>query len=40
MVTVAGVKSGKDSGQLPVTDVQLEPFVDPSGAVTTTVIGV
>jgi hypothetical protein len=40
MVTVAGVKSGKDTGQAPVADVQVVLLVDPSGAVTTTVIGV
>lgn len=40
MVTLAGVKSGKDTGQVPVADVQVELLVDPSGAVTTTVTAV
>ena len=40
MVTLAGVKSGKDTGHVPVADVQVLLLVDPSGAVTTTVIGV
>ena len=37
MVTLAGVKSGKDTGQVPVAEVQVVLVVDPSGAVTTTV---
>jgi hypothetical protein len=40
MVTLAGVKSGKDTGQAPVTELQVLLLVDPSGAVTTTVTGV
>jgi hypothetical protein len=40
MVTLAGVKSGKDTGQVPVAEVQVVLLVDPSGAVTTTVTGV
>ena len=40
MVTVAGVKSGKENGQVPVADVQVVLLVDPSGAVTTTVTAV
>ena len=40
MVTLAGVKSGKDTRQLPVAEVQVLLLVDPSGAVTTTVTGV
>ncbi|MGB2713477.1 MAG: hypothetical protein WBC51_04805 [Vicinamibacterales bacterium] len=40
MVTLAGVKSGKDTGQVPVAAVQVVLLVDPSGAVTTTVAGV
>jgi hypothetical protein len=40
MLTLAGVKSGKDTGQVPVTEVQLVLLVDPSGAVTTTVTDV
>jgi hypothetical protein len=40
MVTVAGVKSGKENGQEPVAEVQVVLLVDPSGAVTTTVTGV
>ena len=40
MVTVAGVKSGKDIGHPPDADVQVALLVDPSGAVTTTVTGV
>jgi len=40
MVTVAGVKSGKDTGHVPVAEVQVAFLVDPSGAVTTTVTGV
>jgi hypothetical protein len=40
MVTLAGVKSGKDTGQGPVAEVQVVVLVDPSGAVTTTVTGV
>jgi hypothetical protein len=39
MVTLAGVKSGKDTGQVPVAEVQVALLVDPSGAVTTTVTG-
>jgi hypothetical protein len=40
MVTLAGVKSGKDTGQVPVAEVQVVLRVDPSGAVTTIVTGV
>jgi hypothetical protein len=40
MVTLAGVKSKKDTGQVPVAPVQVALLVDPSGAVTTTVTGV
>ena len=40
MVTLAGVKSGKDTGQVPVAEVQVVLLVDPSGALTTTVTGV
>jgi len=40
MVTVAGVKSGKENGQVPVADVQVVLLVDPSGAVITTVTAV
>jgi hypothetical protein len=40
MVTLAGVKSGKDTGQVPAAEVQVVLLVDPSGAVTTTVTGV
>jgi len=40
MVTLAGVKSGKDTGQVPVAEVQVVLLVDPSAAVTTTVTGV
>jgi hypothetical protein len=40
MATVAGVKSGKDTGHVPVAEVQLVLLVDPSGAVTVTVTGV
>jgi hypothetical protein len=40
MVTLPGVKSGKDTGQVPVADVQVALLVDPSGAVTTTVTAV
>jgi hypothetical protein len=40
MATLAGVKSGKDTGQVPVAEVQVVLLVDPSGAVTTTVTGV
>lgn len=40
MVRLAGVKSGKDTGQVPVAEVQVVLLVDPSGAVTTTVTGV
>jgi hypothetical protein len=40
MMTVAGVKSGKDTGHVPVAEVQVAFLVDPSGAVTTTVMGV
>lgn len=39
MTTLAGVKSKKDTGQVPVADVQVALLVDPSGAVTTTVTG-
>jgi hypothetical protein len=40
MVTLAGVKKGKENGQVPVAEVQVVLLVDPSGAVTTTVTGV
>jgi hypothetical protein len=40
MVTLAGVKKGKDTGQLPVVAVQVVLLVDPSAAVTTIVSGV
>ena len=40
IVTLAGVKSGKDTGQAPVAAVQVALLVDPSVAVTTTVTGV
>lgn len=40
MATVAGVKSGKDAGHVPVAEVQVVLLVDPSGAVTVTVTGV
>ena len=40
MVTLEGVKSGKDAGQVAVAEVQVALLVDPSGAVTTTVTGV
>jgi hypothetical protein len=40
MVTLTGVKSGKDTGHVPVAEVQVAFLVDPSGAVTTTVTGV
>jgi hypothetical protein len=40
MVTLAGVKSGKDTGHVPVAEVQVAFLVDPSGAVTATVTGV
>ena len=40
MVTLAGVKSGKDTSQVPVAEVQVVLLIDPSGAVTTTVTGV
>jgi hypothetical protein len=41
MVMLAGVKSGKDTGQVPpVADVQVALLADPSDAVTTIVIGV
>jgi hypothetical protein len=40
MVTLAGVKSGKDTGHVPVAEVQVVLLVDPSGALTTTVTGV
>jgi len=40
MVTVAGVKSGKDTGHAPDADVQVVLLVDPSGAITTTVTAV
>jgi hypothetical protein len=39
MVTVAGVKSGKDTGHVAVAEVQVVLLVDPSGAVTVTVTG-
>jgi hypothetical protein len=40
MVMLAGVKSGKDTGHVPVVEVQVLLLVDPSGAATTTVTGV
>jgi len=40
IVTLAGVKSGKDTGQAPVAEVQVALLDDPSGADTTTVTGV
>jgi hypothetical protein len=40
MVKLAGVKSGNDAGQVPEAEVQVLLLVDPSGAVTTMVIGV
>ena len=40
MVTVAGVKSGKDTGHAPVAEVHAALLVDPSGAVTVTVTAV
>jgi hypothetical protein len=40
MVTLAGVKSGNDTGQVSVAEVQVVLLVDPSGAATTTVTGV
>jgi hypothetical protein len=40
MVTLAGVKSGKETGHVPAVEEQVELLVDPSGAVTTTVTGV
>lgn len=40
IVMLAGAKSGKDTGQVPVVEVQVVLLVDPSGAVTTTVTGV
>src|SRR6476660_4752501 len=40
MVTLVGVKSGKDTGQVPVAEVQVALLVDPSGAVTATVTGI
>ena len=40
MVTVAGVKSGKDTGHVPVAEVHVMLLVEPSGAVTVTVTGV
>jgi len=40
MVTVAGVKSGKDTGHVPVAEVHVVLLVEPSGAVTVTVAGV
>ena len=40
MATVAGVKSGKDTGHVPVAEAQVLLLVDPSGAVTVTVTGV
>jgi hypothetical protein len=40
IVTLAGVKSEKETGQVPVAEVQVVLLEDPSGAVTTTVIGV
>jgi hypothetical protein len=39
MVTLAGVKSEKDTGQAPPADAQVVLLADPSGAVTTTVTG-
>jgi hypothetical protein len=40
MVTLAGVKSGKDIRQVPVAAVQVALLVERSCAVTTTVTGV
>ena len=40
MVTLAGVKSAKDTGQEPPAEVQVALLDDPSGAATTTVTGV
>jgi hypothetical protein len=40
MVTLTGVKSGKDTGHVPVGELHVEFLVEPSGAVTTTVTGV
>ena len=40
MVTLAGVKSKKGTGHVPVAEVQVLLLVDPSAAVTTTVTGV
>jgi hypothetical protein len=40
MVTLAGVKSENDTGHVPVVELQVAVRDDPSGAVTTTVIGV
>ncbi|HET7697618.1 MAG TPA: hypothetical protein VFK57_18025 [Vicinamibacterales bacterium] len=39
MMTVAGVKSEKDTKQVPVAEVQVELLDEPSGALTTTVTG-
>ena len=40
MVTLAGVKSGKDTGHVPIAEVHVLLLVDPSGALTATVTGV
>jgi hypothetical protein len=40
MVTLAGVKSEKDTWHVPVAEVQVAFLVEPSGAVTTTDTGV
>jgi hypothetical protein len=40
MVTLAGVKSEKDTAQAPIAEVHVVLLVDPSGAVTTTATGV
>jgi hypothetical protein len=40
IVMLAGVKSWKDTGHVPVVAVQVALLVDPSGAVTTTVTGI
>lgn len=40
MVTLAGVKSGKETVHAPAAELHVALFVDPSGAVTTTVTGV
>ncbi len=40
MITVAGVKSGKDTGHVPVAEIHVVLLVEPSGAITVTVTGV